>query len=375
MSCTHCGICLESCPTYTLGGCEAESPRGRIVLIEDALAPGGGATAEMAGHIDSCLGCMACMTVCPEEVPYGDLLAAAQEAIERDVPRPPLERLRRQTALSAIPRTARLGRLDRRRAISHFTPAVGSYRGRVGLLLGCATRPSQSRIQRAAVSVLAAEGYEVIAPASVDCCGALDLQAGARDHGLARAQATINAFAAVGVVDRIVASSGACGAALKDYGRLLGTPEAQAFSALAVDVHELLESAPRRAASGPLALRIAYHDACRLCHGQGISTQPRSLLSAIPGVELMEIPPDAGACCGAPGIYRLTSPEKSASLGRRQAQAVLDLGADLVVSADPGCIGQLERHLRVLGSQLAVLHPVEVFARALHSARRSGDAQ
>ena len=375
MSCTHCGICLESCPTYTLTGAEAESPRGRIVLIEDALAPDGAATAEMAGHVDSCLGCMACMTVCPEEVPYPDLLAAAQEAIERDVPRPPFERLRRQAALMAIPRSARLGRLHPRRGTPHFTPAAGPYRGRVGLLLGCAGRPSQHRIQQATVSVLVAEGYEVIAPAAVDCCGALDLQAGARDHGLQRAQATISAFAAVGAVDRIVASSGTCGVALKDYGRLLGTPEARDFSALAVDLHELLASAPRRAAGGPLALRIAYHDACRLCHGQGISAQPRGLLSAIPGVELVEMRSEAGACCGVPGIYSVTSPETSAALGRRQAVALLDSGADLVVSADPGCIGQLERHLRELGSQLAVVHPIEVLARALQAARRDRDAQ
>lgn len=290
-------------------------------------------------------------------------------------------RARRWTGCAAMlrsqpsPSSARLGRLDLRHPIPHFTPAQGSSRGRVGLLLGCGAARGHHRIQRATVAVLAAEGYEVIAPGSVGCCGALDLHAGARHHGLQRAQATIGAFAAIGGVDKIVTISATCGATVKDYGRLLGTPEARAFSALAVDVHEFLALAPRRAASGPLAIRIVYHDVCRLCHGQGISAQPRSLLSAIPGVQLVELGIGAGACCGAPGIYRVTSPEKAAALGRRQALAVLDAGAELVVSADPACIGQLERQLRELGSGLPVLHPIEVLARALGTAGRSDGPQ
>lgn len=365
MGCTHCGICLESCPTYTLSGTEAESPRGRIVLIEDLLAPGGGATAEAAAHIESCLGCMACMSVCPEDVPYADLLATAQVAIQRDLRRPAGERLRRRAALTMIPRAAQFRRLDPRASIPHFTPARGTSRGRIGLLLGCGERAAHGRIHEAALRVLTAEGYDVVAPRLPDCCGALELQSGERDGGLRRAQATISAFSSVGGVDQIVTSAGACGIALKDYGRLLGTPEARAFSALVLDVHELLVREPRWADAGTLSVRIAYHDACRLCHGQGVAEQPRRLLRAIPGIDLVELPATAGACCGGPGIYSITQPTAAEALGRRQAQAIIETGVELVVSADHSCISQLQRHLSELSNAVAVHHPLEILARAL----------
>lgn len=366
MTCTRCGLCLESCPTYALWGMEPDSPRGRITLIEDALAPGAGATAEMAVHIDRCLGCMACMSVCPEEVPYPDLLASARQAIERDVPRPTAERLKRRTALTVLPRAGRASRVGRAE-LPHHTPARGESRGRVGLLLGCTQRAQHRDLHEATLRVLSAEGYEVIAPRLPDCCGALELHSGDRDHGLRRAQQTIDAFAAVGGVDHIISSAGGCGAALKDYGRLLGTPDARAFSSLVLDVHELLTMAPLRSTLGPLALRIAFHDACQLTHGQRAGDAPRELLRRIPGLELVELPAAAGACCGAPGIYRVTEPEASAALARRQAQAVISLGAELLVSGDHWCIAQLQRQLRELGQPLAVHHPIQVLARAIEA--------
>ena len=369
MTCTHCGLCLETCPTYTLWGAEPDSPRGRIVLIEDALGPGGRATPEMAVHIDRCLGCMACMSVCPEEVPFADLLAAGRAAVEREVERPAPERLRRRAALTALPRSGRVGSAARRVSIPHYTPPGGTARGRVGLLLGCTQRAAHPELHRATLAVLSAEGYEVIAPRLPDCCGALELHSGESARGLHRAQLTMEAFAAVGGVDHVVASAGTCGAALKDYGRLLGTPEAHAFSALALDVHELLARAPLRSRLGPLAVRIVYHDSCQLRHGQGVAQPPRELLQRIPGVELLELPFEAGACCGAPGIYRLMQPAAAAALGRRQAEALVETGAELVVSADHPCIGQLQRHLRELASPLAVHHPIEVLARSIEAGR------
>ena len=379
MTCTHCGLCLESCPTYALWGAEPDSPRGRITLIEDALAPGGRATAEMAVHIDRCLGCMACMSVCPEDVPYPDLLAAARAAIERDVPRPTAERLKRRAALTALPRAGRLSRLGQlsrfgpgalghRTAIPHHTPAQGQPRGRVGLLLGCTQRAQHHELHEATLKVLSAEGYEVIAPRLPDCCGALELYSGARDQGLRRAQQTIEAFTAVGGIDHVISSTGGCGAALKDYGRLLGTPDARAFSGIVLDVHELLAQAPLRSPLNPLALRIAFHDSCRLRHCQGAADPPRQLLALIPGLELLDLPIEAGACCGAPGIYRVTQPEAAAALGRRQAQALIDSGAEMIVSADHACIGQLQHSLRDLGSPLAVHHPIQVLAQAISTA-------
>jgi glycolate oxidase iron-sulfur subunit len=369
MTCTRCGLCLESCPTYTLWGTEPDSPRGRIALIEDALTPGASATPEMAVHIDRCLGCMACMSVCPEEVPYPDLLASARAMIERDVPRPAGEQLRRRSALTLLPRSGRVSRIGRPE-IPHHTPAQGEARGRVGLLLGCTERAQYRELHEATLMVLAAEGYEVIAPRLPDCCGALELYGGARDHGLRRAQATIHAFASVGGVDHIISSVGGCGAALKDYGRLLGTADARAFSSLVLDVHELLINRPLRSALGPLALRAAFHDACQLCHAQGAGQSPRTLLGRIPGVELLDLSSEAGACCGAPGIYRVTQPDAAAALGRRQAQAVISLDVELLLSTDNACIGQLQRHLRELGSPLAVHHPIQVLAHSIEAGRQ-----
>ena len=366
MTCTHCGLCLESCPTYTLWGAEPDSPRGRITLIEDALAPGGGFTAEMAAHIDRCLGCMACMSACPEDVPYPDLLASARVAIERELARPAPERLRRRTALAALPRAGRASRLARPE-LPHHTPARGDARGRVGLLLGCTQRARHRELHDATLAVLASEGYEVIAPRLPDCCGALELHSGERDHGLRRAQRTIEAFAAVGGVDHIVSSAAGCGATLKDYGRLLGTPQARAFSSLVLDVHELLAGAPLRSRLGPLALRVAFHDACQLCHAQRSGRPPRALLAAIPGIELLDLPAAAGGCCGGPDIYRVMQPEASEALGRRQAEAILELAPDVVVSTDHACIEQLQRSLHALGSPLAVHHPVQLLARAIEA--------
>jgi glycolate dehydrogenase iron-sulfur subunit len=369
MPCTNCGICLESCPTYTLWAAEPDSPRGRIALIEDALSPGRGTTPEMAVHIDRCLGCMACMSVCPEDVPFGDLLASARSAIERDIRRPGAERLRRRAALSALPRAGLASSVARLATIPHYTPAQGTPRGRVGLLLGCTERANHAQVHAATLAVLSAEGYEVIAPRLPDCCGALGLHSGERTRGLQRAQHTIDSFAAVGGVDHVISSAGSCGAALKDYGRLLGTPDARAFSALVLDIHELLARAPLRSRLGPLAVRVAVHDSCQLRHGQGVAAAPRELLERIAGVELVELPAKAGACCGAPGIYRLTQPAAAAALGRRQAAALLETGAELVVSGDHACTAQLERHLGALGRPLAVHHPIEVLARSIEAGR------
>jgi glycolate oxidase iron-sulfur subunit len=369
MTCTRCGLCLESCPTYTLWGAEPDSPRGRIALLEDALGPGGRATAELGVHLDRCLGCMACMSVCPEDVPYPDLLAAGRALLQREVARPMAERLHRAAALTALPRAGPGGPL-RRGTLPHHTPAQGEPRGRLGLLLGCQRATEQRDLNADTAMVLSAEGFEVIAPRLSGCCGALELHGGLREHALARAQQTMAAFAAVGGVDHIIANTAGCGAALKDYGRLLGTAEARVFSSLVLDVHELLTAFPLRSQLAPLALRAAFHEACQLQHGQRAGEPPRRLMARIPGLELVDLPAAAGACCGAPGIYRIVAPEPSAELGRRQARAVMELGVQAILSTDSACIEQLRRHLRGLGRPLPVHHPVQVLARSIEAGRQ-----
>ncbi len=167
----------------------------------------------------------------------------------------------------------------------------------------------------------------------------------------------------------MIADSGRCGVALKGYGALLGTAEARAFSSLALDLHELLAQVPIRSPLAPLALRVVLHDACQLRHAQGLPHSGRGLLARIPGLELIELGIDAGACCGAPGIYRRTQPSASAELGDRQARAIAETGADVMVTGDQACGEQLAAHLRRLGHKLEVRHPIELVARSISAAR------
>jgi glycolate oxidase iron-sulfur subunit len=368
-ACTHCGLCLESCPTYTLWGAEPDSPRGRIVQIEDAIAAGGLVSAEMATHIDSCLGCMACVTACPEHVQYDQLIARARIAVAGRRELTVAQRIERGVRSQARARSGRVRSLLGGRAIPPFTAAQGSARGRVGLLLGCTQRASYPAIHTATLGVLAAAGYDVIAPTLPDCCGAVELHDGHHDQGAHRAQATIDAFAAVGGVDQVVVSAGACGAAMKSYGQILGSAQARAFSALVVDVHELLVRERTRAPLGALSLRVAYHDACQLRHAQGIVDAPRELLGRIPGLVLVELPVEAGACCGGVGTYAMTQPEAASSLGERQALALLDTGAQVVVSTDHACLRQLSSSLKALGHPLPVHHPVELLWSSIQAGR------
>jgi glycolate oxidase iron-sulfur subunit len=366
-ACTHCGLCLESCPTYTLWGREPDSPRGRIVQIEDAIATGGSVSAEMASHIDSCLGCMACITACPEHVQYDELIARARVTVARQRELTVAQRLQRGLRTQARARSGRVRALLRTHTIPRFAAAQGAARGRVGLLLGCTERASYPAIHIATLGVLAAEGYDVIAPTLPECCGAVDLHDGRREQGAQRAQATIDAFAAVGGVDHIVVSAGGCGAAMKSYGRVLNSAQARAFSALVVDIHELLAGVPSRAPLGALSLRVAYHDACQLRHAQGVADAPRELLRRIPGLALLELPPEAGACCGGVGTYAMTQPQAASSLGDRQARAIIDTGAQLAVSADHACLRQLSNSLKALGHPLPVHHPIELLWRSIQA--------
>jgi glycolate oxidase iron-sulfur subunit len=230
------------------------------------------------------------------------------------------------------------------------------------------------QVHRATVRVLAAEGFEVLAPALPDCCGALELHGGAEDAGMRRARETMAAFArAAGPagVDHVVVNAAGCGSAMKEYGELLGTPEAEAFSARVRDVTELLAEIEPRAPRGPVPLRVAYHDACHLAHAQGVRAQPRELLEGIPGLELLEVGAERDLCCGSAGIYNLVQPEAAAALGERKARHLLDTGAAAIAAANPGCAAQLDLHLRRLGVELPIHHPIELLDRSLTAAARA----
>lgn len=254
-----------------------------------------------------------------------------------------------------------------RSALPEFTPAVGPARGRVGLLLGCVQRVFYSDVHRATIAVLAAEGFDVVAPPAPDCCGALEMHGGAEAGAARRAQETIDAFAAA-EVDHVVVNAAGCGSAMKEYGDLLGTAQARDFSATVTDITELLASVEPRAARGPVPMRVVYHDACHLAHAQGIRAQPRDLLRQIPGLELIEPGAEAQICCGSAGIYNLVQPDTAAELGARKARILLATGAEAITAGNPGCAAQLDLHLRELGRPLPIHHPIELLWRSIRAA-------
>jgi glycolate oxidase iron-sulfur subunit len=226
-------------------------------------------------------------------------------------------------------------------------------------------------VHQATINALAAEGFEVLAPKAPDCCGALELHGGEEEAALARARATIAEFARLGELDHVVVNAAGCGSAMKEYGELLGTPEAKAFSARVRDLTELLGSIEPRAPRGPVPLRVVYHDACHLQHAQGVREEPRAMLSQIPELELLEVGTEQAVCCGSAGIYNLVQPKAAAELGARKARHLVDTGAEAIAAANPGCAAQLDMHLRELGHPLPIYHPVELVWRSIAAASRS----
>jgi glycolate oxidase iron-sulfur subunit len=387
--CVHCGFCLPTCPTYALWGEEMDSPRGRIQLMQLGHEQPE-LSEEMVTHWDRCLGCMACVTACPSGVKYDLLLQEARPQVERNYARSRADRTFRRLVWSLFPHPGRLrllapgapvarriapalGRFPRLQAMMELappagpmaalrrlpevTPARGERRGTVALLQGCVQRVFFSEVNRATVTVLAAEGFEVHAPRAPRCCGSLQQHTGYEDEAADRARETIAAFAGY---DHVVVNAAGCGSGMKEYGHLLdGDPEAEAFAEKVSDVHEFLAEQGPRAERRPLRARVAYHDACHLAHAQGIRAQPRELLRAIPELELLE-PDGWEICCGSAGVHNLLEPEAAAELGRRKAEKLSATGADVVAAANPGCALHVARFLDV-----PIVHPVELLARSV----------
>jgi glycolate oxidase iron-sulfur subunit len=379
-----------------------DSPRGRIYLMQMAREGSASMTKEWVRHFDTCLGCMACMPACPSGVEYGKLIEATRAQIARRYPRsagdtwyrrmlfatlPRPDRLRllvwplalyQRTGLQALVRKSGLLKLlpESLRAAEALmpslakkertparTPAAGSTRKRVGMLLGCVQREFLSPVNAATARVLAAEGFEVVAPAEQPCCGALMTHAGEESGAIAMAKRMIDVFEGADV-DLIAINAAGCGSAMKEYGHLLRDDSAYAerarrFSEKCRDVTELLVDEPPRAPRHPLTLRVAYHDACHLQHAQGVRSQPRALLSQIPGLELVEIP-EAAICCGSAGIYNLVEPDAAAELGDRKAQSILPLGVDVVAAGNPGCTLQIQTAMARGGRPTPVLHTMQI---------------
>ncbi|HUY71676.1 MAG TPA: heterodisulfide reductase-related iron-sulfur binding cluster [Gaiellaceae bacterium] len=366
--CVHCGFCLPTCPTYELWHEEMDSPRGRIWLMKATLEGTVELNHTVAEHFDRCLGCMACVTSCPSGVQYDRLIELAREKVEQEVRRPARERLLRALVFAVFPHPRRLRLALRFAALpapgpfrplkelaprwrepvspARETPAAGERIARVGLLTGCVQSVLFGEVNRASARVLAAYGYEVAAPYDA-CCGALALHAGRREEGLELARRTAAALAAAGV-EAIVTNAAGCGSHLKD-------------AHLDLPVIDISEALARGNAPSllPLELRVAFQESCHLGHAQKVREEPRALLRSIPGLELVE-PAEQELCCGSAGIYNLVQPEAARELGDRKAAKVLATGAELYVSANPGCLLQVSAALRRAGHPLPAAHPVEL---------------
>jgi glycolate oxidase iron-sulfur subunit len=386
-----------------------DSPRGRIVLMQAGLEEGSEVSDAMVTHIDRCLGCMACVTACPSGVQYDKLIEATRPQIERNYERGLKDRVFRRLVFAVFTHPGRmralvpllagqrrlglerildraLRRWPRARAAHKLAPRVsagavrarldentaaeGARRARVGMLQGCVQRVFFHGVNEATVRVLAAEGFEVFAPASIRCCGALMFHSGREPEALELAKKMIAAFEDC---DYVAVNAAGCGSSMKDYGHVLvDDPEwgerAQAFSSKVRDVTELLAEFEPVATRHPLPRRIAYHDACHLAHAQGVRAQPRSLLKAIPGLEIEE-PADWEICCGSAGVYNLLEPEAAADLGRRKVENLLDTHADGVAAANPGCSLQITAHLKETERSLPVYHPIELIDASIRERR------
>jgi glycolate oxidase iron-sulfur subunit len=249
-----------------------------------------------------------------------------------------------------------------------ITPAQGSRRGRIALMQGCVQRVFFGDVNAATVRVLSAEGWEVHAPRRPRCCGSLQMHAGVEDEALELAKQTIAAYEDF---DAVAVNVAGCGSGMKDYAHLLAddpqwAERAAAFSARVRDVSELLAEHEPQAHRHPLALRVAYHDACHLAHAQGVRIQPRELLRAIPGLELVE-PADWEICCGSAGIYNLVQPEAAAELGARKAANLVATGAEAVAAGNPGCALQIAAHLG--DRELPIYHPMTLLDHSIRGTR------
>jgi len=393
-NCVHCGLCLAACPTYKMLGEEMDSPRGRILLMKEALEDEL-TTEEVLPYVDRCLGCMACVTACPSGVPYGDLLAPFRAHAEKTRRRPVMQSAARLLVHTTLPyprrfRSAvRLGKLARV-AKSLLPPALrpmldmlpdrlpasatlperieaqGQRRARVALLTGCVQNVLAPEINWATARVLARNGVEVVIPRGQGCCGSLPLHTGEADQARDLARRNLRAFPHD--VDAVITNAAGCGSGMHEYPLLFAgeadEDAAQAFAHKVMDIsvflHQLgIEPPPPL----PQPVRVAYHDACHLAHAQRITAEPRSLLATVPNLKLVEIP-EGDLCCGSAGTYNLEQPDIAHQLGERKAHNILAVEPQVIAAGNIGCIMQIRKHIRGQSQALPILHTITILDRA-----------
>ena len=424
--CVHCGLCLSSCPTYAVTGLEMESPRGRIALMKAVNEGRAEISDRIVSHWEACLNCRACEAVCPSGVPYGRMMERTRAQVRaRGRQSPELRRMNRWFLRGVLPRPrllrlgAHLLRLYQRLGLQTAARRAGILRRlpgglaqldaqlprmsrrffgpsrrphlpaahpddrpapspdtpdanrppplKVALLSGCVMPLMQAATMQATVRTLTRNGCQVAVPPGQGCCGALNLHAGDLETGRAMARRNLDALLGSGA-DRIVTCSAGCGSTMKEYAELLKDDPAYAqrarqASEITQDITELLLELPFRRPLYPLARTVTYQDPCHLAHAQRISAAPRAILQAIPGVTLQEME-NPSLCCGGAGVYPALQPLLSRRILSRKLDSIADTAATEVITANPGCMLQLEQGLRAAGQPLPVRHVVDLLDEA-----------
>jgi len=381
-SCVHCGLCTATCPTYVLLGDERDSPRGRIYLMKKMFEGGHDATPEVRTHIDRCLSCLSCMTTCPSGVDYMHLVDKARIHIEKTSRRPLKDRIMRALLAAIVPHPARfrwsmlgaklaqpfkgvasaLGLAELRAMLDlapakrppraelarpGTVPAQGHQRGRVILLRGCAQAVLRPQINDATIRLLTRNGIEVVMPRAEGCCGALVHHMGREADGMDAARQNIDAWESVMAqepVDAILITASGCGTTVKDYGHMLAHDPAYAeranrIAAMTRDISEYLNEITIDPPMAWTDIKVAYHSACSMQHGQRIIKQPRTLLKDA-GYSVLEVP-EGHLCCGSAGTYNMLQPEISGILKRRKLENIAKVKPDCVATGNIGCMTQL----------------------------------
>jgi glycolate oxidase iron-sulfur subunit len=401
--CVHCGLCLQACPTYRQLAVEMDSPRGRIYQMVQ-VSEGAAISDEYREHLDLCLACRACETACPSGVEYGRLIEAARAEIEsktqrswpvrvlrgfifdRLLPSPALLTiagsalwLYQATGLQSLVRATHVLSLFGLEDLEALTPraeapfffgqigktypAHGERRYRVAMLAGCIGSVSFARLNEATVRVLQRNGCEVVIPAGQTCCGALHVHSGLPESARPLARRNIDAILDGGF-DAVISNAAGCGSTLKEYGHLLGhdhlyARKAERFVALMKDATEFLAGIELNREMGAMKMRVTYQDSCHLAHGQKIRKAPRQLLAQIPGIEFREMPM-ADVCCGSAGIYNVLQTEMAMRILDEKMANVEAVQPDVIATANPGCMLQLEAGVRRSGGKQRVMHVIEL---------------
>ena len=394
--CVHCGLCTATCPTYVVLGDERDSPRGRIYAIKDMLERGLASKPEVSTHIDRCLSCYSCMTTCPSGVDYMHLVDIARVHIEKTGTRGLKDRMMRRFLAEIVPHPNRfrlamslaplgrkfsgvfrrvgLGELaamadlapkKRMRGAKFDGPGTAETQkkrtARVIMLAGCAQQVLRPEINDATIRLLARGGVDVVVSAGAGCCGALSQHIGRESDAIAAAKRNIDAWSKElqrGKIDAILINASGCGTTVKDYGHMLAHDPAYAarakeISALTKDVTEFLATheigAPQRWSS----LKIAYHSACSMQHGQRVTQQPKALLKKA-GYTVLDIA-EGHLCCGSAGVYNILQPKIATELRDRKTKNIKAIRPDAVAAGNIGCISQLQS-----GLEIPVVHTVEL---------------